>query len=113
HRGETFARKHMFFPPSPPKNTPGAPPKEFIYDRLAHPPATFRQEKLKNDVRLPPAREFIKKNKLNEIFEGKEKVGLIVQGGLYNGLQRALGLMGLGDQFGACPLPTLVLNVVY
>jgi indolepyruvate ferredoxin oxidoreductase alpha subunit len=89
------------------------PPKEFIYDRLAHPPATFRQEKLKNDVRLPAAREFIKKNKLNEIFEGKEKVGLIVQGGLYNGLQRALGLMGLGDQFGASPLPTLVLNVVY
>jgi hypothetical protein len=26
---------------------------------------------------------------------------LIVQGGLYNGLQRSLGLMGLGDQFGA------------
>jgi indolepyruvate ferredoxin oxidoreductase alpha subunit len=24
------------------------PPKEFIYDRLAHPPATFRQEKLKS-----------------------------------------------------------------
>jgi indolepyruvate ferredoxin oxidoreductase alpha subunit len=89
------------------------PPKEFIYDRLAHPPATFRQEKLKNDVRLPAAREFIKKNKLNEIFEGKEKVGLIVQGGLFNGLQRSLGLMGLGDQFGASPLPTLVLNVVY
>jgi indolepyruvate ferredoxin oxidoreductase, alpha subunit len=89
------------------------PPKEFIYDRLAHPPATFRQEKLKSDVRLPAAREFIGKNRLNEIFQGKEKVGLIVQGGLYNGLQRSLGLMGLGDQFGACPLPTLVLNVVY
>ena len=35
------------------------PPKEFIYDRLAHPPATFRQEKLKSDVRLPAARKFI------------------------------------------------------
>jgi indolepyruvate ferredoxin oxidoreductase alpha subunit len=89
------------------------PPKEFIYDRLAHPPAIFRQEKLKNDVRLPAARKFILENKLNEVFPGPEKVGLIVQGGLYNGLQRSLGLMGLGDQFGACPLPTLVLNVVY
>jgi indolepyruvate ferredoxin oxidoreductase alpha subunit len=89
------------------------PPKEFIYDRLAHPPATFRQEKLKNDVRLPAARKFILEEKLNEVFPGPEKVGLIVQGGLFNGLQRSLGLMGLGDQFGASPLPTLVLNVVY
>jgi indolepyruvate ferredoxin oxidoreductase alpha subunit len=89
------------------------PPKEFIYDRLAHPPATFRQEKLKNDVRLPAARKFILEEKLNEVFPGPEKVGVIVQGGLYNGLQRSLGLMALGDQFGASPLPTLVLNVVY
>ena len=44
------------------------PPTEFIYDRLAHPPATFRQEKLKFDVRLPAARKFIAEHKLNEIF---------------------------------------------
>ncbi|HEY2338072.1 MAG TPA: indolepyruvate ferredoxin oxidoreductase, partial [Burkholderiales bacterium] len=43
------------------------PPKEFIYDRLAHPPAIFRQEKLKNDVRLPAARKFILEQKLNEV----------------------------------------------
>jgi TPP-dependent indolepyruvate ferredoxin oxidoreductase alpha subunit len=35
------------------------------------------------------SREFIWKTSLNEIFDGKEKVGLIVQGGLYNGLQRS------------------------
>ena len=29
------------------------PPKEFIYDRLAHPPATFRQEKLKSTFACP------------------------------------------------------------
>ena len=47
------------------------PPKEFIYDRLAHPPATFRQEKLKSDVRLPAARQGSSSNsKLNEIFPG-------------------------------------------
>jgi indolepyruvate ferredoxin oxidoreductase, alpha subunit len=89
------------------------PPKEFIYDRLAHPPATFRQEKLKSDVRLPAARKFIRENRLNEVFAGSENVGVIVQGGLYNGLQRALGTLGLADQFGASRIPILALNVVY
>src|SRR6185295_5671401 len=113
HVRGSFKSKQNLAPAVSTRHQLDGPPKEFIYDRLAHPPAIFRQEKLKNDVRLPAAREFVRKNKLNEIFEGKEKVGLIVQGGLYNGLQRSLGLMGLGDQFGACPLPTLVLNVVY
>src|SRR5688572_10782289 len=89
------------------------PPKEFIYDRLAHPPATFRQEKLKSDVRLPAARRFITEKHLNESFPGSENVGVIVQGGLYNGLQRALGILGLADQFGASRIPVLALNVVY
>src|SRR6185295_983718 len=35
-----------------------AEPAAFLYDRLAHPPATFRQEKLKAEVRLPAARRF-------------------------------------------------------
>src|SRR6202008_765277 len=48
------------------------PPQEFIYDRLAHPPAIFRQEKLKSDVRLPAARRFIAEHKLNEVFAGEE-----------------------------------------
>ncbi|HVJ10130.1 MAG TPA: indolepyruvate ferredoxin oxidoreductase subunit alpha [Burkholderiales bacterium] len=89
------------------------PPKEFIYDRLAHPPATFRQEKLKSDVRLPAARRFITENKLNEVFPGTEKVGIVVQGGLYNTLMRALRTLGLADAFGASRLPILALNVVY
>src|SRR5436190_10746942 len=90
------------------------PPKEFIYDRLAHPPAIFRQEKLKNDVRLPAARKYIAEHKLNEIFEGDVRgVGIVVQGGLYNGLLRALRLLGLADDFGASRIPIYVLNVVY
>src|SRR5258705_5708534 len=48
------------------------PPQEFIYDRLAHPPAIFRQEKLKSDVRLPAARRFIAEHQLNEAFPGAE-----------------------------------------
>ena len=59
------------------------PPKEFIYDRLAHPPAIFRQEKLKAEVRLPAARKFIAEHKLNEVFPGEVKdLGIVVQGGL-------------------------------
>ncbi len=90
------------------------PPKEFIYDRLAHPPAIFRQEKLKNDVRLPAARKYIVEHKLNEVFEGDAgDVGVVVQGGLYNGLMRAMRLLGLADDFGNCRIPIYVLNVVY
>jgi indolepyruvate ferredoxin oxidoreductase, alpha subunit len=90
------------------------PPKEFIYDRLAHPPAIFRQEKLKNDVRLPAARKYIAEHKLNEVFEGRESgLGIVVQGGLYNGLLRALRLLGLADDFGGSRIPLYVLNAVY
>ncbi|HWI37786.1 MAG TPA: indolepyruvate ferredoxin oxidoreductase subunit alpha [Burkholderiales bacterium] len=90
------------------------PPKEFIYDRLAHPPATFRQEKLKSEVRLPAARKFIAEHRLNEIFEGQEKtLGIVVQGGLYNNLILALKTLGLADAFGATRIPILALNVVY
>jgi indolepyruvate ferredoxin oxidoreductase alpha subunit len=113
HVRGSFASKRNLAPAISTREKLDGPPKEFIYDRLAHPPATFRQEKLKSDVRLPAAREFIRSNKLNETFAGTENVGLIVQGGLFNGLQRALGVMGLADQFGATALPTLALNVVY
>jgi indolepyruvate ferredoxin oxidoreductase alpha subunit len=90
------------------------PPKEFIYDRLAHPPAIFRQEKLKSEVRLPAARKFIAEHRLNEVFPGSEdSVGIVVQGGLYNGLMLALKTLGLADAFGASRIPMLALNVVY
>jgi indolepyruvate ferredoxin oxidoreductase alpha subunit len=89
-------------------------PPEFVYERLSHPPATFKQEKLKAEVRLPAARRFIAAQRLNEIFPGTEEdVGIIVQGGLYNNTIRALQLLGLADDFGASRVPILALNVVY
>ena len=89
-------------------------PSAFNYDRLAHPPATFKQEKTKADVRLPAARDFVRRERLNEVFDGKERsLGLIVQGGLYNNLLRALRTLGLADDFGNVGIPVLVLNVVY
>lgn len=93
------------------------PPERFDYDRLSHPPATFKQEKLKTAVRLPAARRFIAEHGLNEVFEpgagAVAGVGLIVQGGLYNNLVRALQTMGLADAAGDSLVPILCLNVVY
>jgi indolepyruvate ferredoxin oxidoreductase alpha subunit len=114
HVRGSFKTKQNLAPAVSTRGKLAGPPKEFIYDRLAHPPAIFRQEKLKSEVRLPAARKFIAENKLNEVFDGSEPdVGLIVQGGLYNGLMRALRTLGLADQFGASRIPILALNVVY
>jgi len=86
----------------------------FSYDRLSHPPATFRHEKLKYEVRLPAARHYIVDAGLNEHLPGRhEDVGIIVQGGLTNTALRALQLAGLADGEGNTDVPMLVLNVVY
>jgi indolepyruvate ferredoxin oxidoreductase alpha subunit len=91
-----------------------AEPAAFDYMRLAHPPVTFRHEKLKISQRLPAAQAYIAQHGLNERFEGpRREVGLIVQGGLYNAAIRALQQCGLADAFGASELPLLVLNVTY
>src|SRR6202012_5405235 len=42
-----------------------------------------------------------------------DEIGIIVMGGLTNGLLRALERLGLADAFGASRVPMLVLNVVY
>ncbi len=99
-------------------NAPLDAPAGFHYDRLAHPPVTFGQEKLKFDVRMPAARQFILDAKMNELFDGVAgsayaNLGIIVQGGLYNNLIRALQLAGLADAFGETQIPILCLNVVY
>ena len=70
------------------------------------------QDKIKN--RWPDAEKFIVENKLNEMF-GPEKapVGIVVQGGMYNGVIRALQRLGLADVFGETEVPLYVLNVTY
>src|SRR5487761_1039289 len=91
-----------------------AGPPAFDYGRLAHPPVTFSQEKLKIEERLPAARAFIREHKLNEFIAGElDDIGIIVMGGLTNSVLRALERMGLADVFGASRVPLLVLNVVY
>ncbi len=89
-------------------------PARFDYMRLAHPPVTFRHEKLKIEQRLPAAQAYIAAHRLNEHFDGlRSEVGLVVQGGLYNAVVRALQQLGLADALGAADLPMLVLNVTY
>ncbi len=88
-------------------------PPTFNYERLSHPPATFRQEKLKAEVRLPAARAFITAHKLNETFDGDlTEVGILCQGGLYNNLIRALQMLGLADLYGNSRVSIFALNVV-
>jgi indolepyruvate ferredoxin oxidoreductase, alpha subunit len=89
-------------------------PPRFDYARLAHPPVTFVHERLKVESRMPAAQAFIRDNKLNEVIPGDlDEIGIIVMGGLTNGLLRALERLGLADIFGATRVPLIVLNVVY
>lgn len=82
--------------------------------RIVLPPASFLHEQEKIKSRWPAAVKFIKENKLNEFFEGDFKdIGLILQGGLYNGVIRALQLLGLADHFGNSRIPLYIMNVTY
>ena len=82
--------------------------------RIVLPPASFQHEREKIEQRWPAAVRFIRDHKLNEFFEGDiEDIGLILQGGLYNGVIRALQLLGLADSFGNSRIPLYVMNVTY
>jgi indolepyruvate ferredoxin oxidoreductase alpha subunit len=90
-------------------------PAGFDYMRLAHPPVTFRHEKLKIEQRIPAAQRYIVEHGLNETLAATRHpdVGIVVQGGLTNALLRALQQLGLADAFGATDVPVLVLNVTH
>jgi indolepyruvate ferredoxin oxidoreductase, alpha subunit len=68
--------------------------------RIVLPPAAFVHEKEKFAKRLPAAISYIKKNRLNETFGGDATIGIIMQGGMYNGVIRALQRLGLADLYG-------------
>jgi len=82
--------------------------------RIVLPPASFAHEKEKIEKRWPAAVKFIKERKLNEVFAGDAAdIGIILQGGMYNGVMRALQALGLADVWGATQVPLYVLNVTY
>jgi indolepyruvate ferredoxin oxidoreductase alpha subunit len=83
-------------------------------NRIVLPPASFIHEKHKIEKRWPAAVNFIRDNKLNEFFGPEEAdVGIILQGGMYNGVIRALQQLGLSDAYGNTRVPLYVLNVTY
>ncbi|MBX6369173.1 MAG: indolepyruvate ferredoxin oxidoreductase subunit alpha [Rhodospirillales bacterium] len=99
--------------PSLSRNHPIESPS-FDPGRICLPPHTYVQEKQKVEKRLPAALEFIRREKLNEVFAGTQNdVGIILQGGLYNTVLRALAQLGLADSFGTTPIPIYCLNVTY
>jgi len=82
--------------------------------RIVLPPASFLHEQEKVTKRWPAAVQYIKDNKLNEVIaNGSEDFGIILQGGLFNNVNRALELMGLSDAFGNSKVPLYVMNVTY
>jgi indolepyruvate ferredoxin oxidoreductase alpha subunit len=80
----------------------------------SHPPYTFAHERQKVEERLPAARRYIVEHCLNEVLGTRAgDVGLVVQGGLFNTLMRALETAGLVDGDGESRCPILVLNATY
>ncbi len=83
-------------------------------NRIVLPPASFMHEQDKIHKRWPNAVKFIRDRGLNETFAGKhDHLGIILQGGMYNGVIRALQGMGLADVWGGTQIPLHVLNVTY
>ncbi|HSV57672.1 MAG TPA: indolepyruvate ferredoxin oxidoreductase subunit alpha [Variovorax sp.] len=100
------------------------PPKFTLKDALDHPardvsrivlpPASFVHEQEKVRERWPAAVRFIEERGLNEFFaDGADDIGVIVQGGSYNTLMRALERLGLADVYGNSKVPLYVMNVAY
>ena len=82
--------------------------------RVVLPPMSYTHEKDKIEKRWPAAVKFIKERKLNELFDGDlSDLGIITQGGMYNGVVRALERLGLADVWGATRVPIYCMNVTY
>ena len=82
--------------------------------RIVLPPASFVHEQEKVHERWPAAVRYIEEHRLNEFFsEGAEDLGVIVQGGCYNTMLRALERLGLADVYGNSQVPLYVMNVAY
>ncbi len=99
-------------PPLTVRDALGDPRRDF--NRVVLPPMSFRHEQDKIGNRWPAAEKFIVENGLNEIFgPGRARVGIVCQGGMYNGVIRALQRLGLADIYGDTQVPIYCLNVTY
>ena len=84
------------------------------FNRVVLPPMSYLHEQDKVKNRWPAAEAFITENGLNEIFGPKDAPwGIVLQGGMYNTVIRALQRLGLADLYGETQVPLYVLNVTY
>ena len=112
HLTGSFETRDNVAPPLTVKQAIANPQSDF--NRVVLPPMSYQHEQDKIKNRWPDAERFIIENGLNEQF-GPEKapLGIVVQGGMYNGLIRALQRLGLADVFGDTEVPIYCLNVTY
>ena len=83
-------------------------------NRIVLPPSSYLHEQEKVKDRWPAAVKFIQEHQLNEFFSSSAKdFGIVMQGGMYNGVLRALEVLGLANAFGESEVPLYVLNVTY
>ena len=112
HVTGSFATRDNRKPPLSVTAALSAPRSDFA--RVVLPPMSYvhEQDKIKN--RMPAALRFIRERGLNEVFGPADApLGIVVQGGMYNGTIRALQRLGLADLYGATQVPIYVLNVTY
>jgi len=84
------------------------------FNRVVLPPMSYVHEQDKINNRRPNAEKFIVENNLNEVFgPSTSNIGIVTQGGMYNGVIRALQRIGLADLYGETSVPIYCLNVTY
>ena len=83
-------------------------------NRIVLPPSSYLHEQEKVKDRWPAAVKFIQANQINEFFASNANdFGIVMQGGMYNGVIRALEILGLANAFGESQIPLYVLNITY
>ena len=112
HVTGSYNAKNNVPPPLSVKSALSDPKRDF--SRVVLPPMSYVHEIDKIENRWPAAEKFIIGNSLNEQFGLKESpIGIVMQGGMYNGVIRALQRLGLADIYGESSIALYVLNVTY
>ena len=107
-----FTSSQNLPPPLTVRDALANPRKDFR--RVVLPPMSYAQELDKIENRWPAAQKFIHASRINEWFgPDRGPAGIILQGGMYNGVIRALQRLGLANLYGDSDVPLYVLNVTY
>ena len=106
-----FATRANQRPPLSVREALSNPRSDFA--RIVLPPFSYVHEQDKVKVRWPAAEKFILDRQLNEFFGQGGRTGIVCQGGMFNGVIRALQRLGLADIHGQSEIPIYCLNVTY